>query len=291
MTLDKPNSPVNESAAIRRRDFLRVSAAPLALLSKLSATPLGQPIGCQVYPVREALGKDFEGTLRLLAGIGYKSIEMCSPPGYGKDFASLAGIKAADMRRKINSAGLVCESCHYTRRELKENLPERIAYAQELGLKQMIMSSFAVKPDASMDEWMRAAEEMNKIGEQMKKAGIQAGFHNHDGEFKMLDGVLIYEKLMRELDPKLVKMQFQVAVVRMGFDAPTLFEKYPGRFISLHLQDWNPADKKMVAVGKGQVDWTKLFRAAKKAGVKNYFVELDVEQMKESYSYLHNLQV
>jgi sugar phosphate isomerase/epimerase len=292
MKLRKPKLPVNESTAVRRRDFLRASAAPVALLSKLSATTLDLPIGCQVYPVREALGKDFEGTLRLLAGIGFKSIEMCSPQGYGgKDFGPLAGIKAADMRQKINSSGLVCESCHYTRRELKESLPERIAYAEELGLKQMILSSFAVRPDASMDEWMRAAAEMNKIGEQMKKAGIQAGFHNHDGEFKTLDGVLIYDKLMSELDPKLVRMQFQVAVVRMGFDAPTLFEKYPGRFISLHLQDWNPADKKMVAVGKGEVDWTKLFRAAKKAGVRNYFVELNLEQMKESYSYLRNLQV
>ena len=73
---------------------------------------------------------------------------------------------------------------------------------------------------------------------------MQAGFHNHDGEFKQIDGILIYDKLMSELDPQLVKMQYQVAVGRLGFDAPTLFQKYSGRFISLHLQDWSPADKK-----------------------------------------------
>ena len=120
---------------------------------------------------------------------------------------------------------------------------------------------------------------------------MQAGFHNHDGEFKQIDGMLIYDKLMSELDPQLVKMQFQVAVGRLGFDAPTLFQKYSGRFISLHLQDWSPADKKMTPIGKGSVDWKKLFASAKKAGVKNYFVEVEPALMKESYTYLHELKV
>jgi sugar phosphate isomerase/epimerase len=279
-----------------RRIFLSRGAAALAALSPLAqalkADPLGLPIGCQVYPVRNALGKDFEGTLRQLAAIGYRTIEMCSPQGYGgPGFGPLASMKASELRQKIQAAGLGCESCHYTMRELRENLPERIEFAKELGLKQMILSSFAVGQKATMADWMRVAGELNKIAEQTKKAGIQAGFHNHDGEFKELDGVLIYDKLMSELDPKLVKLQFQVIVVRLGFDAPAIFEKYPGRFISLHLQDWSPAEKKMVPIGQGQVDWKKLFTAAKQAGVKNYFVEMDLDQMKASYPYLHGLKI
>ena len=86
--------------------------------------------------------------------------------------------------------------------------------------------------------------------------------------------MLIYDKLMSELDPKLVKMQFQVSVIDMGYEAATYFEKYPGRFISIHLQDWSK-DKGTVAIGQGAVDWKKLFTAAKKAGVKNYFVEMN----------------
>jgi hypothetical protein len=120
---------------------------------------------------------------------------------------------------------------------------------------------------------------------------VQIGFHNHDIEFTKIDGTLIYDKLTSVLDPKLVKMQYQVAVGRLGFDAPTVFEKYPGRFISLHLQDWSPADKEMVAIGKGAVDWKKLFAAAKKAGVKNYFVEVDPEMMKDSIDFLKGLNV
>jgi sugar phosphate isomerase/epimerase len=254
-----------------RRRFLGAAAVGVAQgAQELAADPLGLPIGCQVYPVREALGKDFDGTLRQLAGIGYRMIEMCSPPGYERSgFGSLTGIKASEMRHRIQAAGLGCESCHYTFRELKENLDDRIVYARELGLKQMILSSFGLRQDATLADWGRAAGELNKIGEQTKKAGIQAGFHNHNFEFREIDGVLIYDRLMSELDPKLVKMQFQVSVISLGYEAATFFGKYPGRFISLHLQDWSPAGKRTVAVGEGAVDWKKLFQAAKKGGVAN----------------------
>jgi sugar phosphate isomerase/epimerase len=280
---------------ISRRSFFGQTAAGVAALSPvvktLSAAPLGLPVGCQVYPVREMLGKDFDGTLRELASIGYRTIEMCSPQGYrGPGFEPLANVKASELRQRIRDAGLTCESSHYTMRELRENLAERIAYAQELGLKQMVLSSFAVGKDATLSDWVRVAGELNKFAEQMKKAGLQAAFHNHDVEFKELDGVLVYDKLMSELDPNLVKMQFQVIVVRLGFDAAEVFQKYPGRFISLHLQDWSPAEKKMVAIGQGQVDWKRLFGAAKKAGVKNYYVEMNLDLMRASYPYLKQLK-
>jgi sugar phosphate isomerase/epimerase len=275
-----------------RREFLRAGAAALAAVGALRADPLGLPIGCQTYPVREALGKDFEGTLKQLAAIGYKTIEMCSPPGYEKSgYGSLVGMKAPEMKAKINGAGLKCESCHYQFKEMKENLDDRIAFAKELGLKQMVVSTFGVRPDAGMAEWVKAAQDMNKIAEQVKKAGLQAGFHNHNFEFKEIDGVLVYDKLMSELDPKLVKMQFQVSVISIGYDAAKFMTKYPGRFCSLHLQDWSATEKKQAAVGQGSVDWKNVFAAAKKGGVKNYFVEMNMDALKASYPYLHDLKV
>jgi sugar phosphate isomerase/epimerase len=275
---------------ISRRHFIAQAAGLTEVSRRAWADPLGMPIGTQVYPVRESLGKNFDRTLRDLAETGYKTIEMCSPQGYGgSSFGPLAGMTGSEMRDRIGASGLRCESCHYTLKELKDNLPERIAYARELGLKQMILASFGIR-QGSLSDWARAAGELNRIAEQVKKAGMQAGFHNHDGEFKQIDGVLIYDKLMSELDPELVKMQYQVAVGRLGFDAPTLFQKYSGRFISLHLQDWSPEDKKMTPIGKGAVDWKKLFASARKAGVKNYFVEVEPNLMKESYAYLHGLK-
>lgn len=277
---------------ISRRGFVGVAAAGCFAggAASLAADPLGLSIGCQTWPVRESIGKDLDGTLRGLAAAGFHSIELCSPPGYEKmGFGPLAALKPAELRAKIQAAGLKCESCHFGHGELKDHADERIAWAKELGLKQMIIASFGLPKSATAADWMRDAGEANKIGEQTHKAGIQLGFHNHDFEFGKIDGALIYDRLMSELDAKLVKMQFQVGVVRLGYNAADYFEKYPGRFISMHLQDWSPTEKKEAVMGKGVVDWKKTFAAAKKGGVKNYFVEMDLEMMKASVPYLHQI--
>jgi len=258
---------------------------------KLTADPLGMPIGCQSYTVRDAIGKDFPGTLKMLAGVGFGALEMCSPAGYATSgFGPLAKMKAAEIRQTIEAAGMRCESSHFQFQELRQNLEDRIAWSKEMGLTQMIVSTFALPNNATMDDWMRAAGELNKIGEQVQKAGIQLGFHNHNFEFRVIDGALVYDKLMGQLDGKLVKMQFQVAVIDQGYEAATYLTKYPGRFLSLHLADWSAAEKKQVPLGKGVIDWPKLFAAAKAGGVRNYFVEMDLELMKASIPYLHDLK-
>ena len=142
-----------------------------------------------------------------------------------------------------------------------------------------------------MADWTKAAGELNKLGERTKKEGIQLGFHNHDFEFEKIDGVLIYDRLMSEFDPKLVRMQFQVAVIRLGYQAATYLQKYPGRFISLHLADWSSTEKKSVPVGAGVVDWKGLFAAAKVGGIENYFVEMNMDALKAGYPYLRDLKV
>lgn len=255
------------------------------------ANPLEMSVGVQTYIMRDKIGKDFKGTLQQLAGMGYQSIEMCSPPGYGKDWEPLTKLTAAQVREAIRAAGLSCESCHYSFAELQGHLDERIAYAKELGLTQMIVSGFWLKKDTTMDDWRKAAAECNRMGERAKKAGLQLGFHNHHFEFAQIGGTLIYDELMGTLDPELVKMQFQVAVVNIGYKAVTYFRKYPGRFISLHLADYSAELKKSVPVGQGIVDWKELFSEAKAAGVKNCFVEMGLELLQPSCDYLRNLKV
>ena len=274
---------------VSRRLFLGSAAAAACL--NLRADPLGLPLGCQTYPVRGALGEDFEGTLRQLAGIGYKTIEMCSPPGYASGgFGPLTKFSAVELRDKIHAAGMECRSCHYQWRELRESLDDRIAFAKELGQHQMVLSTFGLPNDAAMAQWTAAADELNRIGERVAKAGMQLGFHNHNFEFREIDGVLIYDQLMGRLDPRLVKMQFQVSVISLGYEAAKFMRKYPGRFLSMHLQDFSPADKKQVAVGSGAVDWKETFAAAKTGGIQNYFVELNMDMLKPSYDYLHGLR-
>ncbi len=260
---------------------------------ELKASPLGLPAGCQVFPVREELMQDFDGTLRTLATLGYRVIEFCSPPSFvNMGFAPIANMKASEILRRIRGADLQVVSCHFQFHELKEHLDERITFARELGLRHMIVATLAIPASAPMDEWRRAADEMNKLGEGTRKAGIQLGFHNHGFEFKKIDGVLIFDELMSRFDQGLVKSQFQVAnAFSLGFDPAVYLTKYPDRFLSLHLQDWLAGEKKEVPVGQGSIDWKRLFTAAKAGGIQYYFVEMGMDALKASCRYLSDLKV
>jgi sugar phosphate isomerase/epimerase len=273
-----------------RREFLKTKLAALGSLAaagRLAADPLGLPLGFQVYPIAKEFVSDVSGTLKMLAGLGYRSVEMCSPPGYKNLFGPLMEMSGSELRRRFEDAGMVCHSSHYQFSELKQSLPERIAYARELGLTQMIIASLGLPQKATLDDWRRAADEANPIGEQIRKAGLQLGFHNHGMELQQLEGVLIYDELMRHFDRDLVKMQCQlVDVARAGMDPA----EFSGRFISLHLAD-RSADGKPAPVGKGTLDWKAIFQAARQAGVKNYYVEVNMELLKESAPFLKSLNV
>jgi sugar phosphate isomerase/epimerase len=225
-----------------------------------------------------------------MAGLGYQSMEMCSPPGYeSSGFGPLMKLKAKEMKQIINDAGLICSSSHYGMDELRKSLDERITFALESGQTQMILSSFGLPAKATLDDWMKAADELNKMGVKAKVAGIQMGFHNHHMEFQQINGTLIYDALMKQFDPEYIKMQFQVAVISIGYKASEYFTKYPGRFISAHLADWSTDKKSEVPIGQGIVDWKEFFATVDTGGVKNVFVEMSEGTFKESADYLHNI--
>ena len=267
-----------------------MSQIPFDLNAKNSAGAVKLPVGFQVWTVKDMLIKDFPGTLKMVAGLGYQSVEMCSPPGYeSSGFGPLMKMKAKEMKKIINDAGLIFMSTHYGFDELRNHLDERIAFAAESGQKQMILSSPGLPEKATLSDWLKAADELNKIGEKTKKAGIQTGYHNHHTEFAKIDDTIIYDALLKELDPEYVKMQFQVAVISIGYKAATYFNKYPGRFISAHLADWSATEKKEAPIGKGIVDWKEFFAAIDTGGVKNIFVEMGLDTFKESAAYIHSL--
>jgi sugar phosphate isomerase/epimerase len=282
-----------------RREFCKIAgtqAAALGLLTtgalKLRANPLGMPIGCQTWPVRDMIAKDFPGTLKHLAAAGFKSIELCSPVGYSDNgFGGLAKYKGSELKQMISDAGLSCVSSHFGIDELRKNQEDRIAWAKDVGLTQMLVPSLDGPKTPTMDDVKRAAEEYNKMGERAAQAGIQQGLHNEEFELSKVDGKRTYDVLLELLDPKLVKFQFQVSTVSEGYDAAEYFTKYPGRFVSMHVQGWDASTKKIVAVGKGTLDWQKIFSTAKTGGIKNYFVEMNLDMMKASVPYLRNLKV
>jgi sugar phosphate isomerase/epimerase len=292
---------LNYMNKLSRRQFLGKSAMGIGSAFFASRLPLNMeafnasnkvkmPLGFQVWTVKDMLVKDFSGTLKMIAAMGYQSVEMCSPPGYeSSGFGPLMNLKATEMKKIINDAGLNFTSTHYGMDELRNHLGDRIEFALQSGQKQMILSSFGLPEKATISDWLRVADELNKIGEKTKKAGIQMGYHNHHMEFDKIDGTLIYDALMNQFDPEYIKMQFQVAVISVGYKASTYFAKYPGRFISAHLADWSPAQNKSVPIGEGIVDWKEFFASVKKGGVKNIFVEMEVETFKDSADYIHSL--
>ena len=283
-----------------RRNFLKTGGTALASAALISQIPLSMLNGCsgsrnrsfgfQVWTLREKLVNDFEATLAEMQALGYTEVEMCSPLGYSAaGFEPLNQLKGTEMRKIIEGTGLSCTSSHFTLGELREHLDDRIEWSNELGMKQMILSTFWLPTDATVDEYRSSADELNGIARKTKDAGIQMGFHNHHMEFEKVGGELIYDALLEEFDPDLVKMQFQVAVISYGYKAADYFRKYPGRFISAHLADWSAQTESEVPLGQGVVDWDDFFEASGLGGVKNCFVEMAPETFKESIDFLKEI--
>jgi len=286
-------------ASLSRRDFCKIAAGNAvaaglfsAGVMKLKADPLGLPIGCQTWPVRDLIAKDFPGTIKQLAAAGFQTIELCSPIGYSDSgFAGLAKYKGAELRKILSDSGISCVSSHFGMEELRGDQERSIAWAKDVGLTQMLVASLGGPKKPTMDDVKHAADEYNKIAERAAKAGIQQGLHNEEFEMSTVDGKRTYDVLFELLDPKLVKFQFQVSTISRGFDAAEYFNKYPGRFISMHVQGWSAQTRKIMPVGEDSLDWKKIFTAAKTGGIKNYFVEMDLHMMQASVPYLRKLQV
>jgi sugar phosphate isomerase/epimerase len=301
---------------LSRREFIEKAAVGSAmaglLTSSATAYPLGWPIGSQIYPLRPML-KDYPEFVKTMAGIGIKRLELCSPLGYGPDFAGTANGK--ETKKLLARYGMKCESCHFTLRELRQAQQKSIDWAKEVGIKYMVVATLGDGNGGSnptMDQVKKAAEEYNKIAAGAAKAGLVQGLHNEGFELAMVDGKRCYDLLFDLLDPKLVKFQFQMSTITAGLVGAEYFAKHPGRFFSMHVQDidmnapevmpppppaGSPASRRpqqprrpQVPLGKGTIDWVKTFKAAKAAGVKNYFVEQNWELTQQSVAYLKTLK-
>jgi sugar phosphate isomerase/epimerase len=289
---------------VTRRDFLgRAAAVPgaaalVAAAARLRANPLGLPIGSQVWPVRAML-KDLPSFAKAMAGVGVTRLELCSPLGYGAEFASLADGKA--VKTLLADHGIKAESSHFTLKELRTAQEQSIAWAHDVGITQMVVATLSDGNGGStptLDQVKRAAEEYNRIAAGAARGGMQQGLHNEGFECSTVDGKRTYDLLLEWLDPKLVKFQFQMSTITAGFDGAEYFRKYPGRFNSMHLQDVDmnapaapgpaggPARRPQVAVGKGTIDWARTFAAAKSAGVTSYYVEQNWELTQQSVAFL-----
>jgi len=319
-------------AGISRREFIGKTggaSAALAFLAangiKLSANPLGIPIGSQTYPHRARIAAgEFAALLKDMKGIGIEQIELCDPFNY-KEFASLADAKTA--RKMIDDAGMKAISCHVGIGILRKQHKEVLNWAQTIGLTQLSTADLGgttkdgrsrLSGGWTTVEWIKeAADEYNAIAKVSKAAGFLTVLHNEGFcNSRTADGRLTYPILIEHLDPALVGMQFQMSSMGTVGNPITYFTIYPGRFWSAHMQGVNAAagmratmppalpDKTPPAgrggraggggggglsVGEDTVDWPKVFEAAKIGGMKNFFVEQAWDLTVKSVAYLKTL--
>jgi sugar phosphate isomerase/epimerase len=266
-----------------RRQFLKASAAAAAISTlggagRLAAKPLRQPIGLQLYSVRELLGKDFEGTLAKVRATGITVVEA----------AGYYGRTAADFRKAMDNAGLRCVSTHHTLKLLQTELDQWIDYGHTLGLEYIVCSSSggvhrdpAAKGGPTLDDWRYIATEFNRVGEKVKAAGMTFGIHNHTPELAQFDAVNVYDELLRLTDPGLVIFEMDAGWVHAsGHDPVAYLTKSPARFPLMHVKDMvaQPDGKQlMTVIGKGSIDYKPILRAA--TGLKYYFIEQEAFEM------------
>jgi sugar phosphate isomerase/epimerase len=255
-----------------RRDFLKNITLVSGVLATASLYAGGEAAkkkkmktGIQLWTVRDVIDSDLTGTLTSLSKFGYNSLE-----AFGFD-GSFYKHPAKEFRKMCNDLGMDITSTHTGINAA--NAAEYVEKGAEAGLEYLILPSFSGRPDKTLDDYKTVAQEMNQIGEITKKSGIKFAYHNHNHEFKSIDGKLPYDILLAETDPALVSFEMDIFwVVKAGQDPVQYFEKHPGRFQTWHIKDMGN-DGESCIVGNGKIKFKDLLKHSKKAGLQRFFVE------------------
>jgi sugar phosphate isomerase/epimerase len=262
--------------SLTRRSFLAVSAAlPWALKASASASPI--PVGLELYSVREGLKKDLEGTVRTVGQMGYQCVEFYAP------YFDWSESQTKQMRKLLDGLGVRCYSTH---NEEKFFSPENINRARDmnliLGTKYMVQSWS--DPKTSIDAWKAVAQNLNRAADTLESSGLKAGYHNHDAEWKPIDGVRPMEVIAKNTKPSIM-LQLDVGTcLEAGADPVAWIRANPGRIHSVHLKDWSsdPAKGYKVLFGEGDAKWKDIFAAAESVGgVEYYLIEQEGSRFEE----------
>lgn len=267
-----------------RRDFLRTTGAlalgALALPYAANAAKV-QQVGIQLYTVREQMLADARGTLAQLAKLGYKELESArSAKGH------YYGLSAKEIKQVAKDLGLNLRSGHV---HIDQDWQKTVDEAAESGQQYLVCSSLP-STGQTISNYQKVADIFNKSAEACKKANLIFGYHNHEYEFAKDNGKILYDILLEETDPDLVKMELDLGwVIVTGHDPVHYFEKYPNRFPLWHLKDMKKNKEESTEFGKGRINITQMFRNAQKSGMKYFFVEQEEYAGDPMASVKHNI--
>jgi len=263
-----------------------------AMLPRLrSSYPLGLRPGLQLWSVKDALNADTPATLRELARIGFRELELYELP-----------VSPRVFRKQCDDLGLSLVSGHFYLQSLADE--ETIDAAQQLGLQYIIVvfptlrsikdrdiSNVSVREltplyeRITLDDYRWNAEQFNQLGEKLKGRGIRLGYHNHAVDLKQLDGATALDVLIESTQPDLVVFEMDTGhVIHAGKDPIQYLEKYPARIQLLHLKDLvrgfgisarldTEEMDTNAELGRGVIDWRRFFAVARRGTIRHWFIE------------------
>lgn len=266
---------------ITRRTFLQQTGAfaSAALVSPVSQPRPRYKLGLQLYTLRAAMRQDVEGTLKRIAAMGYEEVETY---GFDPEGIRFYGLEAKAFAQRLRDHNLTTPSGHYDLNrfvasgvdDLKRYVDRCIEGANVIG-QAYITWPLIDEGFRTIEKFKVVAERLNVAGAQIKKAGLQLAYHNHDFEFVEQNGQIGYDIILKETDPALVKMQMDLYWIARGskLSPNEWFKRQPGRFVMWHVKDVHRTSLDYTEVGNGTIDFTRIWPAASLAGLKHFFVE------------------
>jgi sugar phosphate isomerase/epimerase len=327
---------------LTRRDFLAVagaSAAGLALGCRSAAPATGAtatnvapdrlgPLGVGLFTLPKSLDQDFDGTLAMVAGLGYREVEFFGPYSFSvpaaqdgwKDTATALGLSANasgffgrtahQVRESLDHAGLVSPSAHVDFDTLRDRLDQVGEAAHEVGWRYAGIAYIPEDRRRTLDDYRRMADELNAIGARAKPMGFKVLYHNHGYGLTPINGQIPARVVFDRLDPAVVALEMDIFwTVAGGADPVELLDAYPRLYRLMHVkdmskqarfarggdrQDWIDLFPLMRTTGAGVLDLPRILGHAKRNGVQHFYVEQDLAsnpaaQLGASVRYLRDL--
>ncbi len=237
------------------------AAAPPSKSKKPSKMP---DLGIQLYSVRDDCAKDLPGTLKAIAGIGYKGVE----------FAGYYGKTALELKKLLDDNGLKCYGTHVDVSQIKpENIEKTLTFANGLGCKMVVVPWL---PELMRNSGASIAESVKLFSDAAKtaaKSGMLVGWHNENYEFKKIDGVTIWETFWSKAQKPLI-MEFDTGnAMEAGEQAAPYLSRYPGRVVAVHIKDHSKTNPTAL-LGDGDENWSVVIPLLKhKLPIKYYIIE------------------
>jgi sugar phosphate isomerase/epimerase len=286
-----------EAGKASRREFVTMLGAGTIALSHPSLLPplpsRLDAIGLQLYTVRGLMQQDFAGTLEAVARIGYREVE----------FAGYFDRSPEQVRRVLEHNGLVAPAAHVPFEALESDWDATLHIASLIGHQYLVCAWIPEERRRTLADWRGIAQIVNRAGAAARAAGVQLAYHNHSYEFVPLGGQIPYDVFTAATDPDLVRLELDLFWITFGGGDPLVyFARYPGRFPLVHVKDMMPKpspdvapERVMADVGKGRIDWRRIFAHAGQAGIRHYFVEHDdppdpLASIRASFEYLRALE-